>query len=340
MREWFEKKAIPQSMLWTGPRGIGKRTLAHYLVQWIHCENCGWGAVSEDTQAQDLFGALDTQAAAGVKREFRVPCGECSACRRAIAQQALDFIEVLPESSTESGPATIKIDQLREIRESQGFGAHEGPLKVVLIAEADAMTTQASNALLKILEEPPRGWVFILTARDPSLVLPTLLSRCMRFRLMPMPVVEIAELLREQGTDHERAEFASRLSQGSLGRALKLAEDNAWEQREKVMRLLEKPATELSALVDWASSEVSQLQMLCDFLEAAAYDCMRLKLQSATSTLFPHARISLIAARNPHALWSALAERIAEVRGQLEAPLNKKLLVQSLLLPLLEIRER
>lgn len=339
MREWFEKKSIPQSMLWTGPRGIGKRTLAHYLVQWIHCENCGWADVSGDSSAGDLFGALGA-GAPGLEREFKLPCGDCPACRRAIANQALDFIEVLPEASSESGPATIKIDQLREIRESQGFGAHEGPLKVVLIADADTMTPQAANGLLKILEEPPRGWVFILTARDPSLVLPTLLSRCMRFRFLPMPLPALVELLREQGLAPDRAEFASRLSQGSLGRALKLSGDDAWEQRERVMRLLEKPAAEVGPLVDWASSESGHLQTLCDLLEAAAHDCLRVEGLAQTDTLYPHVRMKSVAGRNPRALWGALAERVAEARAQLEAPLNKKLLVQSLLLPLLEIRER
>ena len=80
--------------------------------------------------------------------------------------------EITAEIDSEEGVTStgaLKIDQFRRLKETAGYGAHEGSHRVILIPNADRMTTQAANSVLKILEEPPRGWVFILTASDPTL---------------------------------------------------------------------------------------------------------------------------------------------------------------------------
>src|SRR6185312_5189559 len=99
------------------------------------------------------------------------------------------------------------------------FGSHEGSYRIFLIPNADRMTPQAANSVLKILEEPPRGWIFFLTASDPTLLLATVLSRCQQLKLRPMPLETIQELLSEAGILGEKQKVAASLSQGSWGRA-------------------------------------------------------------------------------------------------------------------------
>ena len=106
-------------------------------------------------------------------------------CQRALKGSWVDFTEIRPEDEEEGRPGSLKIDQFRKLKESQGFGAHEGGYRIFLIPDADRMTPQAANSVLKILEEPPKGWIFFLTASDPTLVLPTVLSRCQSLKLRP-----------------------------------------------------------------------------------------------------------------------------------------------------------
>jgi len=240
------------------------------------------------------------------------PCGACASCTRAAAGRWIDFEEIVPEGAEEGKPGSIKIEQLRALRAGMGFGAHEGPFRVTLIESAEHMTPQAANSLLKVLEEPPPGRIFILTAGDPSLLLPTLVSRCQKVTLRPFDGATLARLAERSGAAPERAKAAAALAQGSWKRALALASDDAWETRTKLMKFLESPKDSLSELVDWGSSEAANASLLVDLLEQAVRDRM-----AAGTSSFLEAR----------------AERLAEARRQLQAPLNRKVLLQDLLIP-------
>ena len=103
-----------------------------------------------------------------------MPCGECELCKGISSGNALDVIEIDAASNT-------GVENIRELIERSRFAPAKARWKVYVIDECHMLSTAAFNALLKTLEEPPRQVVFILATTDPQRVLPTILSRCMRF---------------------------------------------------------------------------------------------------------------------------------------------------------------
>ena len=168
MQEWTGQKRVPPVLLMTGTAGSGKRNLAYWLAQWILCEKNGFrqtsGAISQeesDPFTSSLFGDAPAipEATEAVSSGEPGPCGQCSSCLRAIKGNWVDFTEVLPEDSDGESisTGTLKVDQFRRIKQTLGFGAHEGAYRIILIPNADRMTVQAANSVLKLLEEPPLG---------------------------------------------------------------------------------------------------------------------------------------------------------------------------------------
>jgi len=137
---------IAHAYLFSGPRGTGKTSTARVLAMAVNCEH---GPTAE-------------------------PCGECEPCRRIIAGNALDVIEI--DAASNRG-----IDEIRELRERVGLAPADARMKIYIIDEVHMLTPEAYNAFLKTLEEPPAHVIFVLATTEPHRVLPTILSRCQRF---------------------------------------------------------------------------------------------------------------------------------------------------------------
>jgi DNA polymerase III delta prime subunit len=373
MNEWVAQKRIPPVLLLTGTTGCGKRSMAYWLSQWILCERNGLNSGTSSQQVDDdpftanLFGSPDpAPAPEDLKEEMKEkdvaiptngtpgPCGQCAGCVRALNGNWVDFTEVLPEGSEEgSTTGTLKVDQFREIKQKLGFGAHEGAYRIVLIPNADRMTVQAANSVLKLLEEPPPGWIFFLTASDPTLVLPTILSRCQQLRLKPFQPRELDELLELSGVGPERRKICAELAQGSWSKALTLSGEEIWDHRQSLFGFIQEPASVLASLVDWASQEPRHFDLLVDQLEQLTGELIRWSVSPSIASpetyawvntdgknaLSQHAKAvtkrqgTVTAARE---FWIERAERLARSRQESLAPLNRKLLIQDLLLPWLE----
>lgn len=350
---------IPPVLLFTGPAGIGKRSAALYLAQWLLCERAGFSsagptdASNPANDTQDLFGGLPistTLPQPDAERALDAPCGECASCRRAHAETWLDLLEIGPGSgdsaeSSESRNASIKIEQFRDMKSSLGFGAHAGAFRIILIRDAEAMTAQAANSLLKILEEPPNGWLFFLTASDASLLLPTLLSRCQKLRLQPLPSETLERILKEEKSiAPERARISARLAQGSLRKAMQFAEDETWEKRQEIFKFLALPQSQLTRMIEWASAEHRNFETLLDTLECVLNDLFSYSISSDHSWLNSDGKTALLkhavaitqkhgSARDARNHWERCAKAAARARALLRAPLNRKLLAQDLLTP-------
>ena len=365
MKEWTAQKRVPPVLLLTGTTGCGKRSMAYWLAQWILCERNGMSdsgnsALTDDPFTSSLFGEAPAVAPAPTAAEPAAalsgnpgPCGECPSCRRAVQGNWVDFTEVLPEDSGD-GPSsgTLKVDQFREIKQKLGFGAHEGAYRIVLIPNADRMTVQAANSVLKLLEEPPPGWLFFLTASDPTLVLPTILSRCQGLRLKPFQPSS-QEFLELSGINPQRRKICAELAQGSWSKALTLAGDEMWEHRQTLFGILKEPAASLAATVDWASQEPRNFHLLVDQLEQLTGELIRWSVSPSVdnpeayvwanadgrNALVSHAKAVTKrhgSVRQAREFWIERAERLAQARQESLAPLNRKLLIQDLLLPWLE----
>ena len=196
----------------SGLPGMGKRTLAKLMTQYLLCEKEG-----------------------GEK-----PCGVCPSCVRVRELSHPDVIVVEPgkpiSSQVDAGRKTIPVEDIRAVIEVIGRHTFEGGRRVIMILKADKMTTAAQNALLKTLEEPQEGTVFLLVTDAPELLLPTIVSRCRALKLHPWPDETVLRVLKAHGVPDERAREALHVSGGSIGRAIDVAADEGyWQRRQDVM---------------------------------------------------------------------------------------------------------
>tara|TARA_R110001606_G_scaffold21302_1_gene75229 strand:+ start:78854 stop:79822 length:969 start_codon:yes stop_codon:yes gene_type:complete len=192
--EQHRQGRLPHALLLTGSAGIGKARLARSLAQTLLC--------------QRPAGAL--------------PCGQCDACHLSAAGTHPDLQSLAPEGDSR----VIKIDQVRRLVEFCSRTAQYNGARVALIAPAEALNRSAQNALLKTLEEPGEGMVLILISHQPSLLLPTVRSRCQR-RSLPLPAAEPALrwLVPQVGEREAPALLAA--AQGAPLRAVEL-QDAEW----------------------------------------------------------------------------------------------------------------
>jgi DNA polymerase-3 subunit delta' len=191
---------LASAYLFTGIRGVGKTTAAAAFALLVNCAD----PVEGDG------------------------CGECSSCRRIMDGNHPDFIVVKPDQTKK----VISIDQIREVARQLAFSPVLGRYRVIITDPAERMTDEAANAFLKTLEEPPPRNILILNVRDPGELLPTIVSRCQKVSFKPLPTRDIVKwLVKEGGIEREKATIFARLSEGSLGRALALAEEELFAER-------------------------------------------------------------------------------------------------------------
>jgi DNA polymerase-3 subunit delta' len=200
------RQALPPSLIFAGPEGVGKRLTATALAQALNCAR------------------VDKADA----------CGTCPACTRIGRGVHADILLVEPGDS-----GTIKVDQVREAIDSAAYRPFEGRRRVVIVDDADALMPEAQNALLKTLEEPPPASVFVLITARPDMLLATVRSRCQRIRFGPLHPQDVAAVLvRDHGYAAADAQAAAAASGGSVGRALAEGGEEAMEAREAAARLL------------------------------------------------------------------------------------------------------
>lgn len=204
---------VPHALLFTGIRGIGKRTAARLFAEALNCS----GAAQPPGEGPD----------SGAGR----PCGRCRSCRQIEDGSHPDIIEVAPRKGV------LRIEQVRNLISMLSLKPFGAQYRVVIIGDAHSMNPESGNALLKILEEPPAGTILILTALQRTDLLPTIASRCRHIRFRPLCVDDLVTLLmRRQGMAADQARTLAEVADGSYTRALGLAESQWRETRDWLIR--------------------------------------------------------------------------------------------------------
>jgi DNA polymerase-3 subunit delta' len=194
LKSGVEQDRLSHAYLFVGPKHIGKGTLALKLAQAVNCPE------------EDL------------------PCGICASCSR-IASGANPDVQTI---CLAPGAKEIGIDQIREAQHTASLKPYESKFRVFVIDGADRLSTEASNCLLKTLEEPPDSVLLILAAEHKGQILPTILSRCQMVELHPVAAAVIEKgLVEKWEVDEGKAKQLSRFCNGSIGWALMAYDDES-----------------------------------------------------------------------------------------------------------------
>ncbi len=200
--------AVSHAYILYGDKGTGRRLLAGVFAAALQCETR-----QENPQTIDR-------------------CGTCPSCVRWESDAHPDIITVTHAKKSKSDKRTdLSVDDIRRVVSDVPVRPYGSPWKIYILPDADRMTPQAQNALLKTLEEPPSYAVLILLASSLSSFLPTVLSRCVTLKINPLPAGKVEQYLQEKlHQEPGRARILSRFAAGSIGRAIELSESPDFAQ--------------------------------------------------------------------------------------------------------------
>lgn len=230
LRRHAARGEVRHAYLFCGPPGIGRRTLALRLAQALNCER--------PITAGD-------------------PCLTCRTCKQIEAMQHPDLTIIQAKDSDDlpKEGGILKVDQIREIQRTLNLKPYQSPYRVAVFLRFQEANDNASNALLKTLEEAPTHAILILTADNPEQLLPTIVSRCEILRLRPLPIEAVVADLLERGMDEDNARLLAHISGGRPGFARRMMDDAAvLEKREErlndLQMLLPAPRVEKFSYAD------------------------------------------------------------------------------------------
>jgi DNA polymerase-3 subunit delta' len=238
---------VPHALLFTGPRGVGKYTLARMFAQAANCERMTDDFCSECASCLQISQLADPQKLMEQGLAERGESADAATVERVplILQSHPDVWAMVPDPVRLKNPVArpmLRIGQLRAVRRAAYFQP-AGRRRVFILDGAETMRSDVANVFLKMLEEPPGSATLILTAPSPFSLLPTILSRCMQFHFAPLPIAEVETILKAH-SDRKTAELklAAQLSEGSPGLALELDVEDAVEKRKRALQVLERAA--------------------------------------------------------------------------------------------------
>ena len=280
---------VPHALLFTGPQGVGKYTLARIFAQAANCERLSDDACGECYTCQRIALLAEPQRLIEQGLAERGESADAAMVERTplILQTHPDVWALVPDPVRLKSPVVrpvLRIGQLRAVQRAAYFQPMRRR-RVFILDGADTMRWDVASVFLKILEEPPGSATLILTAPSPYSLLPTIVSRCLQFHFAPLPASEVGAILKEKSQlSPNAARLAAQLSEGRPGYALEMDALKESERRSNGLKILARAArgeefAQLFALTNAISKdrEVSfeeQLSvfysLLCDLLELSS----------------------------------------------------------------------
>ena len=303
------ERRVGQSLLMSGPRGVGKHRFALALAQALNCQNVKLGDA----------------------------CGECIPCRKIALGEHADV-----ETITNDGQF-IKVEQMRKMSRDAQFKPYEGRHRVYIIDEADRMNASSANSILKTLEEPPESTLIVLVTSKPYGLPETILSRCLMLSFAPLSAAEIeAQLKKKDSKAAHDIELRARLARGSIGHALEIDLDEYREMRDTMLELVEALATtrDVSKLLGVSEYlgrrlEREQFENHLDTFMTLLEDLFHLKLngsQEALANVDVAERLGRVAEKITIDHITAWVDGIEEILQALPRNVNRQLAMEAMLI--------
>ena len=312
IRSAVTENKVSHAYILNGERGSGKKMLANLFATTLLCEK----------QGPD-------------------PCNACHSCHQAESGNHPDIIRVTHEK-----PNTISVDDIRrQVNEDIQIKPYQGPYKIYIIAEADLMTVQAQNALLKTIEEPPAYVVIFLLTENAEALLPTITSRCVMLKLRNIKDTLIRKYLMEtMHVPDYKADMCTAFAQGNMGRAIMLASsDHFNEIREEAVQLLkyinEMDISEVTKAIKKIGTYKLEINDYLDIIMIWYRDVLLYKATKDMDKVVFKDQISYIQERAKKSSYEGIElilESLEKAKTRLKANVNFDLVMELLLLTIKE----
>ena len=329
--EAFNAGRMHHAWLMTGPEGFGKATLAWRIARFLLAAPADDGG---------LFGAppppatLDVDPSAPLHRRIT-----------ALAEPRLYLLRRGPNDKRTDLMSVISVDEMRRMKSFFTLSAADGGRRVAIIDAADDLNPAAANALLKVLEEPPKDAVFLIVAHQPARLLPTIRSRCRALRLAPLSPPDMARAMAQAEVETDDPAALAALAGGSVGAAIRLAQHDGLDLYRGLLSLLATlPRLDRPRMLALAEAAGKRGAEATFDLTVTLLDLFlaRLARQGATATPAPEAapgEAALFARLSPDAAsargWADLAQTLgARVRQGRAVNLDPSALLLDMLLRL------
>ena len=306
--------AVSHAYILNGERGSGKKLLANLFAMSLQCENR-----DEDGDA----------------------CGKCRSCRQAAGGNQPDIIRIMHEK-----PNTISVDDIRtQVNNDIVIKPYSSKYKIYIIPEADLMSAQAQNALLKTIEEPPEYAVIMLLTENAEALLPTIRSRCVMMKLRNIKDQLVKKYLMEQMEIPDyKADVCVAFAQGNMGKAIMLATSEYFNEiKEEVVHLLRNiDEMNVSELMDAVKKCMTYKMEINDYLDMIAIwyrDVLIYKATKNVDRVVFSDQLRYIKARASKSSYEGIEnilDAIEKAKARLKANVNVELTMELLLLTIKE----
>ena len=228
----FQTGRLAHAYLFLGPEGAGKLALALEYGKALLCKTEGAKPCRNCVSCKQAREVGHPSLALVFPKPKTAKRTDIDLVRASIAEQPYLMRRPWPNPS-------ISISEIRELRRQLGLKSYQGESRIIIVADAHKMTVEATNALLKILEEPPANTYFVLTSSSPEELLPTILSRCQHLNFGVLQTEAIEKIIQSAPEiDSERAKLIARLACGNIRRAFSLLDEKQFALRQDAVELM------------------------------------------------------------------------------------------------------